>query len=61
MAQPKKTLYQILGVTPDASSIDIGLAHEKRTAELEKLVPPDATATAGGTPALRGGQQWSAA
>ena len=46
MAQPKKTLYEILGVTPDASSIDIGLAHEKRLAELAKLVPPDATATA---------------
>jgi Trypsin-like peptidase domain len=46
MALPKKTLYQILGVPPDASSIDIGLAHEKRVAELANTVPPDPSAAA---------------
>lgn len=46
MAQAKKTLYQILGVTPDATSIDIGLAHEKRSAELNRAVPPDPSGVA---------------
>lgn len=33
MAQPKKSLYEILGVPRDANSIDVGLAYEKaRTA-----------------------------
>jgi hypothetical protein len=41
MAPPKKTLYQILGVSRDASLVDIGLAHEMRVAELEQRVPPD--------------------
>lgn len=41
MAQPKKTLYQILGVPTDANEIDIGLAYEKRTAEMQRAVPPD--------------------
>lgn len=46
MAQPKKTLYQILGVTPDATSIDIGLAYQKRVGELQRAVPPDASGVA---------------
>lgn len=46
MALPKKTLYQILGISQDASSIDIGLAHEKRVAELQRAVPPDPSAVA---------------
>jgi serine protease Do len=46
MAQPKKTLYEILGVSPDATSIDIGLAHQKRTAELQRAVPPDPSGVA---------------
>ena len=41
MAPPKKTLYQILGVSRDASSTNIGLAHEMRVADLEQRVPPD--------------------
>lgn len=41
MAQPKKTLYQILGVSRDASSIDVGLAYEMRSAELQRAMPPD--------------------
>ncbi|MEO7812892.1 MAG: trypsin-like peptidase domain-containing protein [Usitatibacter sp.] len=33
MAQPKQSLYEILGVPPDANSIDVGLAYERaRTA-----------------------------
>ncbi|MEO5694895.1 MAG: trypsin-like peptidase domain-containing protein [Usitatibacter sp.] len=46
MAQPKKTLYEILGVTPDATSIDIGLAYQNRVAELQRAVPPDASGVA---------------
>jgi hypothetical protein len=46
MANPKKTLYQILGVTPEASSIDIGLAHEKKAAEAARAMPPDPSAVA---------------
>lgn len=41
MAQPKRNLYEILGVPTDANEIDIGLAYEKRTAEMERAVPPD--------------------
>ena len=41
MAAPKKTLYEILGVPRDANSIDIGLAFEKRTEEMQRAVPPD--------------------
>lgn len=46
MAQAKKTLYQILGISPDASPIDVGLAHEKRSAELQRAVPPDPSGVA---------------
>jgi S1-C subfamily serine protease len=46
MANPKKTLYQILGVSPDASAIDIGLAHEKKAAEAARAMPPDPSAVA---------------
>jgi serine protease Do len=41
MAPPKKTLYQILGVPRDASDVDIGLAYEMRSAEMQHAVPPD--------------------
>ena len=41
MAQPKKTLYQILGVPRDASEEQIGLAHEMKSAEMQQRVPPD--------------------
>lgn len=34
MASHKRTLYDILGVAPDALPVDIGLAYEKRGAEL---------------------------
>ena len=44
MAQPKKTLYQILGVSRDASQADIGLAHEMKSAEVQRANPPDANA-----------------
>ena len=41
MAQPKKTLYQILGVPRDASEEAIGLAHEMKSAEMQHAVPPN--------------------
>ncbi|HUL97436.1 MAG TPA: trypsin-like peptidase domain-containing protein [Usitatibacter sp.] len=41
MASAKKTLYEILGVPRDANEIDIGLAHKKRLAELQRASPPD--------------------
>ena len=44
MAQAKKTLYQILGVPRDASAIDIGLAHEMKSAEVQRANPPDPSA-----------------
>lgn len=44
MAQPKKTLYQILGVPRDASAADIGLAHEMKSAEVQRANPPDPSA-----------------
>jgi S1-C subfamily serine protease len=40
MAVGKKTLYDILVVTREANDIDIGLAYQKRTAELERASPP---------------------
>jgi S1-C subfamily serine protease len=46
MALPKKTLYQILGVSQDATSIDIGLAHEKKSVELANAMPPDPSGVA---------------
>lgn len=44
MAHSKKTLYEILGVPHDANEIDLGLAYEKRTAEMQRAVPPDPSA-----------------
>lgn len=41
MAYPKKTLYEILGVAPDASSIDVGLAYRRRKGQLERVVGGD--------------------
>ena len=44
MASPKKNLYEILGVARDANSLDIGLAFQKRTVELQRAVPQDPSA-----------------
>ena len=41
MANPKKSLYEILGVARDANDLDIGIAHQRRVAELQRAVPPD--------------------
>ena len=41
MPVPKKTLYEILGVARDANELDIGLAHERRVAQMRRTVPPD--------------------
>ena len=46
MAQPKKTLYQILGVAREATAENIGLAHEMKTAELQRAQPPDPSGVA---------------
>jgi hypothetical protein len=46
MPTPKKSLYEILGVGRDANTIDIGLAYERRRAELDRRVPPDPSETA---------------
>jgi S1-C subfamily serine protease len=46
MAAQKKSLYEILGIARDANSIDIGLAYERRKAELQRAVPQDASAMA---------------
>lgn len=46
MASQKKTLYDILGVSRDANSIDIGLAHDQRRAELQRALPQDPSALA---------------
>jgi serine protease Do len=41
MAPPKKTLYQILGVSRDANNLDIGMAHDRRVDEMDRTVHPD--------------------
>lgn len=41
MANPKKSLYEILGVSRDANELDIGIAHQRRVAELQRAAPPD--------------------
>lgn len=46
MAQTKKTLYDILGAPRDANAIDIGLAHQRRSAEFQRAVPQDPSAEA---------------
>ena len=43
MAAPKQTLYDILGWSRDATTIDIGLAYQKAIASAERAVPPDPT------------------
>jgi len=44
MAAHKRTLYDILGVAPDASAIDIWNAYEERKAELQSMMPQDPSA-----------------
>lgn len=44
MPAPKKSLYEILGVPRDANELDVGLAYERRKAELQRAVPHDASA-----------------
>jgi S1-C subfamily serine protease len=46
MAVGKKTLYQILGIQRDANQLDIGLGYEKRMAQMQRMVPPDPSASA---------------
>jgi hypothetical protein len=46
MAAYKRTLYDILGVAPDASAIDIWNAYEERKDELQNAVPQDSSAMA---------------
>jgi hypothetical protein len=46
MATAKKSLYDILGVDPDANELDIGLAYERRRDELARRVPPDESGSA---------------
>jgi hypothetical protein len=46
MAAHKRTLYDILGVAPDASAIDIWNAYEERKAQLQDAVPQDPSAMA---------------
>ncbi len=43
MATRKKSLYEILGVSRDANSIDLGLAYQEALAAAERVVPPDPT------------------
>ncbi len=43
MATRKKSLYEILGVSRDANSIDLGRAYQKALAAAERAVPPDPT------------------
>ena len=42
----KKSLYEILGVEPDANDLDIGLAFQRRTYELQRIAQPDPNAIA---------------
>ena len=46
MPAHKQTLYQILGVAPDAAQADIAAAHDRRVAELQAAAAPDANALA---------------
>ncbi|MBC8021547.1 MAG: trypsin-like peptidase domain-containing protein [Burkholderiales bacterium] len=46
MAAPKQSLYEILGIAPDANELDIGLAYEKRRQELERAPHHDSNALA---------------
>lgn len=40
----KKSLYEILGVEPDANDLDIGLAFQRRNFELQRIAQPDPNA-----------------
>ena len=42
----KKSLYEILGVEPDANDLDIGLAFQRRSFELQRIAQPDPNAIA---------------
>jgi S1-C subfamily serine protease len=42
----KKSLYEILGVEPDANDLDIGLAFQRRTFELKRMAHVDPNAVA---------------
>src|SRR5258706_13089006 len=46
MASGKQSLYEILGIGRDANAIDVGLAYDRRRAEIAKRMPPDASETA---------------
>jgi S1-C subfamily serine protease len=37
----KKSLYEILGVEPDANDLDLGLAYQRRTYELQRIAGAD--------------------
>lgn len=41
MAQPKQSLYEILGVPRDANSIDVGLAYERARTAMHRGAPGD--------------------
>ena len=42
----KKSLYEILGIEPDANELDIGLAFQRRTYELQRIAQADPNAIA---------------
>jgi S1-C subfamily serine protease len=42
----KKSLYEILGIEPDANDLDIGLAFQRRTYELQRIPGADPNAIA---------------
>lgn len=42
----KKSLYEILGVEPDANELDINLAFQRRNFELQRIAQPDPNALA---------------
>ena len=44
MPTQKRSLYDILGIPQDAMSIDVGLAYQKRLAELQRTSPQDPSA-----------------
>jgi S1-C subfamily serine protease len=46
MAARKLTLYEILGIPPDALPVDIGLAYDKRLAQLQESASQDTNAIA---------------
>jgi S1-C subfamily serine protease len=46
MAARKQTLYEILGIPPDALPLDVGLAYDKRRAQLQESASQDPNAVA---------------